>query len=71
MNDTSVLPNAPRVKVVAGYALQQKLGSGSFAVVYKGHKIKPTGAPDDLQRHQSHYTQQRETHQEGSAKSRN
>eukprot|EP00536_Pseudo-nitzschia_multiseries_P004754 jgi/Psemu1/188905/e_gw1.82.123.1 len=25
-----------RVKVVAGYALQQRLGSGSFATVYKG-----------------------------------
>lgn len=28
-----------RVKVVAGYALQQKLGSGSFAVVYKGVRM--------------------------------
>ena len=28
-----------KVKVVAGYALQQKLGSGSFAVVYKGVRL--------------------------------
>jgi len=27
------------VKIIAGYALQQKLGSGSFATVYKGIKI--------------------------------
>mmetsp|Transcript_5749 Transcript_5749/g.7887 ORF Transcript_5749/g.7887 Transcript_5749/m.7887 type:complete len:1068 (-) Transcript_5749:198-3401(-) len=27
------------VKMVAGYALQQRLGSGSFAVVYKGVKV--------------------------------
>lgn len=30
-----------RVKVVAGYALQQRLGSGSFATVYKGIQIDP------------------------------
>eukprot|EP00522_Entomoneis_paludosa_P004407 CAMPEP_0172472886 /NCGR_PEP_ID=MMETSP1065-20121228/68572_1 /TAXON_ID=265537 /ORGANISM="Amphiprora paludosa, Strain CCMP125" /LENGTH=939 /DNA_ID=CAMNT_0013231053 /DNA_START=1728 /DNA_END=4547 /DNA_ORIENTATION=+ len=29
-------------KVVAGYALQQKLGSGSFAVVYKGVRTAPS-----------------------------
>ena len=29
----------PKVKVVNGYALQQRLGSGSFATVYKGVKI--------------------------------
>ena len=28
-----------KVKVVAGYALQQRLGSGSFATVYKGVKV--------------------------------
>ncbi len=28
-------------KVVAGYALQQRLGSGSFATVYKGVKLPP------------------------------
>jgi serine/threonine-protein kinase ULK2 len=28
-----------RVKTVAGYALQQRLGSGSFATVYKGVKV--------------------------------
>ena len=27
------------MKVIAGYALQQRLGSGSFATVYKGVKI--------------------------------
>jgi hypothetical protein len=31
-----------KVKVVAGYALQQKLGSGSFAVVYKGVRLPET-----------------------------
>jgi serine/threonine-protein kinase ULK/ATG1 len=36
-----------RVKVVAGYALQQRLGSGSFATVYKGIKI-PTQSQDDV-----------------------
>eukprot|EP00980_Cylindrotheca_fusiformis_P011813 scaffold2816_cov121-Cylindrotheca_fusiformis.AAC.29 len=30
---------AGKVKVVAGYALQQRLGSGSFATVYKGVKV--------------------------------
>eukprot|EP00531_Pseudo-nitzschia_arenysensis_P000551 CAMPEP_0116116426 /NCGR_PEP_ID=MMETSP0329-20121206/1032_1 /TAXON_ID=697910 /ORGANISM="Pseudo-nitzschia arenysensis, Strain B593" /LENGTH=1057 /DNA_ID=CAMNT_0003609921 /DNA_START=468 /DNA_END=3641 /DNA_ORIENTATION=- len=29
-----------RIKVVAGYALQQRLGSGSFATVYKGVRVK-------------------------------
>ncbi|EEC47503.1 predicted protein, partial [Phaeodactylum tricornutum CCAP 1055/1] len=29
-------------KVVAGYALQQKLGSGSFATVYKGVRLSQT-----------------------------
>jgi serine/threonine-protein kinase ULK/ATG1 len=28
-----------KIKVVAGYAIQQKLGSGSFAVVYKGVRV--------------------------------
>jgi serine/threonine-protein kinase ULK/ATG1 len=31
-----------KVKVVAGYALQQKLGSGSFATVYKGVRLSQT-----------------------------
>lgn len=34
-----------RVKTVAGYALQQRLGSGSFATVYKGVKVGST--PDE------------------------
>lgn len=29
-------------KVVAGYSLQRKLGSGSFAVVYKGVRLSPS-----------------------------
>lgn len=36
-----------KVKVVAGYALQQKLGSGSFAVVYKGIKLESTQSDVD------------------------
>jgi serine/threonine-protein kinase ULK2 len=32
-------PQQQRVKVVAGFALQQRLGSGSFATVYKGIRI--------------------------------
>jgi serine/threonine-protein kinase ULK/ATG1 len=34
-------------KVVGGYALTQKLGSGSFAVVYKGVRIQATGTDSD------------------------
>lgn len=33
-----------KVKVVAGYALQQRLGSGSFATVYKGVKVNSSDA---------------------------
>jgi serine/threonine-protein kinase ULK2 len=33
-----------RVKIVADYALQQRLGSGSFAVVYKGVRIPQSRA---------------------------
>jgi serine/threonine-protein kinase ULK/ATG1 len=32
-------PQSGKVKVVAGYALQQRLGSGSFATVYKGIRV--------------------------------
>ena len=32
-------PTQNKVKIVAGYALQQRLGSGSFATVYKGVKV--------------------------------
>jgi serine/threonine-protein kinase ULK/ATG1 len=38
MNHELYLPQS-KVKVVAGYALQQRLGSGSFAVVYKGVRL--------------------------------
>lgn len=45
MPSSTAPPSAPqpqsRTKVVAGYALQQKLGSGSFAIVYKGIKLQP------------------------------
>ena len=41
-------PPPPRVKVVAGYTLQQKLGSGSFAIVYKGVKVQPLGNSQDF-----------------------
>jgi serine/threonine-protein kinase ULK/ATG1 len=30
------------IKVVAGYGLHQRLGSGSFATVYKGIKVSPS-----------------------------
>eukprot|EP00519_Triparma_laevis_P014085 CAMPEP_0182494298 /NCGR_PEP_ID=MMETSP1321-20130603/3178_1 /TAXON_ID=91990 /ORGANISM="Bolidomonas sp., Strain RCC1657" /LENGTH=908 /DNA_ID=CAMNT_0024697339 /DNA_START=258 /DNA_END=2984 /DNA_ORIENTATION=- len=40
--------SAPGVKVVGGYALQSKLGSGSFATVYLGHRHQSTpGSPAD------------------------
>jgi serine/threonine-protein kinase ULK/ATG1 len=35
-----------KVKVVSGYALQQRLGSGSFATVYKGVKLPHTNQQD-------------------------
>jgi serine/threonine-protein kinase ULK/ATG1 len=37
-----------KVKVVAGYALQQRLGSGSFATVYKGVKIPSCSIPTEI-----------------------
>jgi serine/threonine-protein kinase ULK2 len=39
-------PSSPgqRVKIVADYALQQRLGSGSFAVVYKGVRLPQSRA---------------------------
>ena len=36
---TSFLDGQQKVRVVAGYALQQRLGSGSFATVYKAVRI--------------------------------
>jgi len=44
-----------KIKVVAGYALQQKLGSGSFAVVYKGVR---------LPQHQLQQSQQQQSRQQ-------
>jgi serine/threonine-protein kinase ULK/ATG1 len=38
-------PGQSKVKVVAGYALQQRLGSGSFAVVYKGVRLPQSTSP--------------------------
>ncbi len=37
-----------KVKVVSGYALQQRLGSGSFATVYKGVRIPNADATEDF-----------------------
>ena len=34
-----------KLKVVAGYALEQRLGSGSFATVYKGVKVPSSALP--------------------------
>jgi len=36
-----------KLKVVAGYALEQRLGSGSFATVYKGVKVPVTLSTDN------------------------
>lgn len=36
-----------KTKVVAGYALQQRLGSGSFAVVYKGVRLPNSTAKEE------------------------
>jgi serine/threonine-protein kinase ULK/ATG1 len=55
-----------RVKVVAGYALQQRLGSGSFATVYKGIRVKQqqqqeqTGFDDDENDSSSSSTQRQD-----------
>lgn len=58
-----------RVKVVAGYALQQRLGSGSFATVYKGIRVKPQQQPqqpvfDDDENDSSSSSTQRQDKQE-------
>jgi serine/threonine-protein kinase ULK/ATG1 len=45
-----------KIKVVAGYALQQKLGSGSFAVVYRGVRVEARHLPQQLS--QEHPPQQ-------------
>jgi serine/threonine-protein kinase ULK/ATG1 len=50
--DTSQQQQPQRVKVVAGYALQQRLGSGSFATVYKGVKIPELIESDSQQQQQ-------------------
>ena len=44
MEDRSYIQVAPSQKVIAGYALQQKLGSGSFAVVYRGVRVDTTSS---------------------------
>ena len=48
--NSSYLPNSPTTspnwKSVAGYVLQEKLGSGSFAIVYKGVKIESANDPN-------------------------
>ena len=40
MSQTAPTPPANSVKVAAGYVLQQRLGSGSFASVYKGIRLE-------------------------------
>lgn len=52
-----------RVKVVAGYSLQQRLGSGSFATVYKGVKV-PESSESDSQQQQQEEEQQQHPHHE-------
>lgn len=47
--ETFDTPQQQRVKVVAGFALQQRLGSGSFATVYKGIRIPTSDANDKEQ----------------------
>jgi serine/threonine-protein kinase ULK2 len=49
-----------RVKVVAGYALQQRLGSGSFATVYKGVRV-----PANLLQQQQQQQQQQPSNPTG------
>ena len=44
MNHHELFLPQSKVKVVAGYALQQRLGSGSFAVVYKGVRLPSAAA---------------------------
>jgi serine/threonine protein kinase len=57
--DANMQQQQQRVKVVAGYALQQRLGSGSFATVYKGIRIS-AAAPTEQQQQQQQQ-QQRES----------
>lgn len=38
--------NNKKIKVVAGFGLQEKLGSGSFAVVYKGVRLEASNDPN-------------------------
>ena len=59
--DANMQQQQQRVKVVAGYALQQRLGSGSFATVYKGIKISAAAAPTEQQQQQQQQPQQRES----------
>lgn len=60
-----------RIKVVAGYALRQRLGSGSFATVYKGIRIKPQQSPtiDDDENDSASSSNQRQDKQEKQAPS--
>ncbi len=59
-----------RIKVVAGYALQQRLGSGSFATVYKGIRVKQEQQPafDDDENDSSSSSNQRQDKQEKNRK---
>lgn len=61
-----------RIKVVAGYALRQRLGSGSFATVYKGIRIRPQQQPtinDDDENDSASSSNQRQDKQEKQAPS--
>ena len=46
--ETFDAPPQQRVKVVAGFALQQRLGSGSFATVYKGIRIPTSNKAEQV-----------------------
>jgi serine/threonine-protein kinase ULK/ATG1 len=48
--ESGISPSQHKVRCVGGYALQQKLGAGSFATVYKGLKLpqSPPEIPDTV-----------------------
>mmetsp|Transcript_22339 Transcript_22339/g.25133 ORF Transcript_22339/g.25133 Transcript_22339/m.25133 type:complete len:1163 (+) Transcript_22339:66-3554(+) len=52
-----------RVKVVAGYAIQQRLGSGSFATVYKGIRISTQQQVISTEQHQHQHQHQQQKQQ--------
>jgi serine/threonine-protein kinase ULK2 len=44
----SSMDHGGKVKVVAGFAIQSRLGSGSFATVYKGNKINTPAKGEEI-----------------------